>query len=96
MMSSCVLSNSQEAGVWGSLGSWEIWQALILCRGRRGIMKERRGEMREVGGHSVFIYVCWLDCGRTQIRRSVAVSQSLPSYLSGADESSSVIEPEFS
>lgn len=48
VMSSCVLSNSQEARVRELLGSWEIWQALIFCRGR--IMKERRGEVREVGG----------------------------------------------
>lgn len=57
VMSSCVLSNSQEAGVRESLGSWEIWQALILCRGRRGIMKERRGEVREVGGGTRFLFM---------------------------------------
>ena len=52
--SSCVLSNSQEARVRELLGFWEIWQALILCRGR--IMKERRGEVRELG-HSAFVSV---------------------------------------
>lgn len=31
------------------LGSWEIWQALLLCRGRGGKMKENR-EVRELGG----------------------------------------------
>lgn len=41
VMSSCVLRNSQEARVRELLGSWEIWQALILCRGRGRIMKER-------------------------------------------------------
>lgn len=50
VMSSCVLRNSQEARVRELLGSWEIWRALILCRGRGRIMKERRGEVREVRG----------------------------------------------
>lgn len=84
VMSSCVLSNSQEAGVRGSLGSWEIWQALILCRGRRGLMKERRGEVR---GGALGFYLCllvrlWQDPD-TEISIP-KVSQSLPSYLSGA------------